>query len=201
MGRADRDEPTEDTGGSSSAEASSLGQDEDTVEISPEADAHAQSGTDSRTTPEATTRLPGQLSEEQQQVVQELKTIDRKVRAHEQAHVAAAGPYAKGGPSYEYATGPDGQQYAVGGEVAIDISPVPDDPEATIRKAEVIRAAAMAPADPSGQDCQVAAAAAKMEVQAQQELLSQQQSEQQGGAAGANDSATDTRGTLFDAVA
>jgi hypothetical protein len=199
VGPCGRDEPTQRPGGSESAAAASREPDADTVEISPEA--QAQSEADSQAGPEAAAQFSSQLSEEQQQVVQELKAIDRKVRAHEQAHVAAAGPYAKGGPSYAYTTGPDGQQYAVGGEVAIDVSPVPDDPQATIRKANVIRAAAMAPADPSGQDRQVAAAAAKMEIQAQQELLSQKQLEQQGNPVASKSPAADARGTLFDALA
>jgi hypothetical protein len=96
----------------------------------------------------------------------QLAQVDRKVRAHEQAHLAVAGPYATSGPSFEYATGSDGKQYAIGGEVQIDASPVSGDPEATIRKAEVIQAAANAPADPSGQDRAVAAAAAQMEADA-----------------------------------
>lgn len=112
----------------------------------------------------------GELSEEEQEVVDELQARDREVRAHEQAHLAAAGPYAKGGPTYTYEEGPDGQQYAVGGEVSIDTSPVSGDPEATIQKAQVVRAAALAPAEPSAQDRAVAAAATKMEIQARQEL-------------------------------
>jgi len=133
----------------------------DTVEISAEAEAE----------------LLGQLSEDAQREVTQLRDRDREVRAHEQAHLAAAGPYATGGPSYQYSTGPDGQRYAVGGEVGIDTSPIPDDPEATIRKAQVIRAAASAPADPSGQDRQVAAAAAKMEAEATQQLHQLQQAQ------------------------
>ncbi len=86
------------------------------------------------------------------------------------AHLAAAGPYAIGGPSYEYQKGPDGQRYAVGGHVNIDTSPVPGDPEATLRKAETIRRAALAPGDPSPQDRSVAAAAASMALKAQIEL-------------------------------
>ncbi|WP_303620985.1 putative metalloprotease CJM1_0395 family protein, partial [Methylogaea oryzae] len=71
--------------------------------------------------------------------------------------------------SFSYERGPDGQQYAVGGEVSIDTSPVPNDPEATARKAEQIRRAALAPANPSGQDISVAAAASQMQAQAQAE--------------------------------
>ena len=151
-----------DGASSGKSKGSSATGDRDTVEISAEAEAE----------------LLGQLGEDAQRVVVQLKARDREVRSHEQAHLAAAGPYATGGPSYTYTTGPDGQRYAVGGEVGIDTSPVPDDPEATIRKAQVIRAAASAPADPSGQDRQVAAAASKMEAQATQELRKLQQAEQ-----------------------
>lgn len=112
----------------------------------------------------------GQLDSEAQQVVAQLKTVDQEVRSHEMAHLAAAGAYAQGGPRYEYTRGPDGVPYAVGGEVSIDVSPEPGDPEATIRKAETVRAAALAPATPSGQDRQVAAAATKLEIEAQVEL-------------------------------
>ena len=47
-------------------------------------------------------------------------------------------------PIVSYATGPDGQLYAVAGEVAIDTSPDPSDPEKTLQKARVIEAAANA---------------------------------------------------------
>lgn len=126
------------------------------------------------TTPVAASSVR-QLSAEQQAVLAQLRATDRHVRAHEQAHLAAAGPYAVGGPSYSYAVGPDGNLYAVGGEVALDVSPDPSGPEATIRKARVIEAAANAPADPSTQDRMVAAAAAQMEANAQQELSAAQQ--------------------------
>ena len=118
---------------------------------------------------EALQRL-GEVSPDQQQVVQQLAARDREVRLHEQAHLAAAGPYARGGPTYTYQKGPDGKNYAIGGEVQIDTAPVPDDPEATVRKAQVVRAAALAPAEPSSQDRAVAAAATKMEQQALAEL-------------------------------
>jgi hypothetical protein len=90
-----------------------------------------------------------------------------------QAHLLAAGPYAKGGLSYQYVTGPDDQRYAVGGEVSIDTSPVHGDPEATIRKMLTVIAAANAPADPSMQDRAVAAQAALILTQTQAEMLQQ----------------------------
>jgi hypothetical protein len=117
----------------------------------------------------------GRFTPEQLAVLTQLRVIDRHVRAHEQAHLAAAGPYATGGPSYTYAVGPDGNLYAVGGEVTLDVSPDPSGPEATIRKARIIEAAANAPADPSSQDRAVAAAAAQMEAAAERELSADQQ--------------------------
>lgn len=95
---------------------------------------------------------------------------DREVRAHEAAHANVGGIYA-GAPSYQYQRGPDGRNYAVGGEVSIDTSPVPGDPQATIAKAQVVRRAALAPAQPSLQDRAVASEALAMEQQARRELL------------------------------
>lgn len=43
-----------------------------------------------------------ELSAEQQRQVQELREIDRKVRAHEQAHIAAGGDLVRGGATYTY---------------------------------------------------------------------------------------------------
>ncbi|MEO1061241.1 MAG: putative metalloprotease CJM1_0395 family protein [Actinomycetota bacterium] len=113
-----------------------------------------------------------QLTEEEQRVVREMKARDAEVRAHEMAHVAAGGAHVTGGPSYSYQQGPDGKRYAVGGEVGIDTSPE-EDPQATIAKMAQVRAAAMAPAEPSGADRAVAAAAAATAAQARAELMEQ----------------------------
>jgi len=120
-----------------------------------------------------------ELSPEEKQVLDDLKTRDREVRAHEQAHLAAAGPYAKGPPSYEYQTGPDGKPYAVGGEVQIDTSKVSGNPQATLVKAQTIKRAANAPRDPSAQDGEVAAQAAQMEAEARQEIKEQRTEKQE----------------------
>lgn len=114
------------------------------------------------------------LSESELQQLQELQERDRAVRAHEQAHAAAAGALAMGGPSYHYQRGPDGRNYAVGGEVKIDSGPVPGDPEATIRKMEQVRRAALAPVDPSPADRAVASQADRQASVARMELLMQQ---------------------------
>ncbi len=129
----------------------------DTLELSPEAEKYL-----------------GELSDEAAQQVEQLQARDREVRTHEQAHVAAAGPYLRGGPTYSYQKGPDGRRYAVGGEVQIDASPVEGDPEATLRKAQTVRAAALAPAEPSSADRSVAAAATQMEQQARAQLQQEQ---------------------------
>lgn len=107
--------------------------------------------------------------EQEQQEIRELAARDREVRSHEQAHAAVGGKYA-GSPVYEFVRGPDGVSYAVGGEVSIDTSPIPGDPEATIAKAQQIRRAANAPAEPSPQDRRVAAEASLMEADARAEL-------------------------------
>jgi hypothetical protein len=117
------------------------------------------------------------LSEEEQREVDKLEHRDQEVRAHEQAHLAAAGPYSRGGPRYEYERGPDNHRYAVGGEVSIDTSPVKGDPEATIEKARIVKRAALAPSEPSSQDRQVAAEAANMEAEARREIAKRDREE------------------------
>ncbi len=108
---------------------------------------------------------------EEQLIINDLSARDREVRAHEQAHSAVGGQYA-GAPSYEFKRGPDGVNYAIGGEVSIDTSPE-QTPEQTIRKAQIVRRAALAPAEPSPQDRSVAAQATQMESQAQRDLAVQ----------------------------
>ena len=112
-------------------------------------------------------------SEEERRQIEVLKSRDREVRAHEAAHQAAAGGYARGGASYSYERGADGVNYAVGGEVSIDTATIANDPQATLQKAETIRAAALAPAQPSGQDISVAAQATRMMAQARAEMAAQ----------------------------
>lgn len=124
-------------------------------------------------------KATGELTEEQKREVAELKATDRKVRQHEMAHLAAAQGIAVSGANFQYKQGPDGVNYAVGGDVQIDTSK-DKDPEKTIAKARKIIAAANAPADPSPQDRQVAAQAQAMQAQAQQELARQAQTETTG---------------------
>ncbi len=121
--------------------------------------------------PNATAVAPMRaLSPDEEKLVRKLQEVDREVRAHEAAHVATAGPHARGGPSFTFVTGPDQKQYAVSGEVQIDTSEVKGDPQATIEKMQVVRRAALAPAQPSAQDRKVAAEAAAKEAKAREEL-------------------------------
>lgn len=112
-----------------------------------------------------------QLTPAQLREVEDLQQRDRDVRNHEAAHQAAGAGLA-GGATFTYQSGPDGRQYAVGGEVSIDISRERD-PQATITKMQRVIAAALAPADPSSQDRSVAAHAQAIQLQAEQELAKQ----------------------------
>lgn len=111
----------------------------------------------------------------EQQQIAELKARDQEVRQHEMAHMAAGGQYA-GTVSYSYTKGPDGVQYAVSGEVSIDMSKE-QNPEQTIVKMQQVQRAALAPAEPSAQDRQVAASAAQQINLARAELLKSKQEE------------------------
>lgn len=121
----------------------------------------------------------GQQSEQEQQQqqaeqreIRELQARDQEVRAHEQAHAIVGGRYASA-PSYDYQQGPDGKRYAVGGEVQIDLAPVPGDPAATVQKMQQVKAAALAPAEPSAADRSIAAEAGQRLLQAQAELIAE----------------------------
>ncbi|GAB4222995.1 MAG: hypothetical protein Kow009_14840 [Spirochaetales bacterium] len=116
-------------------------------------------------------------------MVSPLSAIDAAVKAHEWSHLHTLGPYAAGPIQYDFVMDSEGNRYAVGGSVAVDLSPVPGDPEATARKAKAILQAAYAPGNPSGADLQVAQKAylllrdAEEELQSQEEVKSQARAE------------------------
>jgi hypothetical protein len=126
---------------------------------------------DNEQAPQQESRQQQQELQEQQEVEQ-LRSRDQEVKTHEQAHAAVGGRYA-GAPSYSYELGPDGKQYAVAGEVQIDVAPVAGDPQATVQKMQQVRAAALAPAEPSSADRRIAADAMQKQMQAQAELVQQ----------------------------
>ena len=119
----------------------------------------------------------GTLSAAEQATVRALKSRDLEVRQHEQAHLSAAGSLARSSAGFTMQTGPDGQRYAIGGEVQIDVSPGKT-PEETLIKARIILAAALAPAEPSGPDRSIAARASSMEMQAHAEIAQRSRGEQ-----------------------
>ena len=129
------------------------------------------------------------VSPEKQSVVNELRARDREVRQHEQAHQTVGGQYA-GGATYDYQRGPDGKLYATGGQVSIDTSKVADDPRATINKMQTVRAAALAPAEPSPQDIRVAQEATSKMLAAQAELRAERRDDGSG-TDGPSESGTD----------
>ena len=108
------------------------------------------------------------LTKEEKQEIRKLQQRDREVRAHEMAHQSAGGQYA-GSASYSYANAPNNKRYAVGGSVDIETSPAKT-PEETVKKADQIKRAATAPAQPSAADLQIAAKATRMKMEAQAEL-------------------------------
>ena len=139
----------------------------------------AVSGEEKPSAPNDAEKKSGELTPEEANEVAKLKEIDRKVRMHEMAHMAAGGGMITSGASYTYQKGPDGISYATGGEVGIDTSPGRT-PEETVARAQRIRAAAMAPAEPSGQDIAVASQATQMEQQARVEMAQTRRAEMSG---------------------
>ncbi len=125
-----------------------------------------------------TSRQSGEksLTPEEQSQLAKLQQIDRTVRAHEQAHVSAGRGVVTGAANFSYTYGPDGKQYAVGGEVGIDTS-THEKPEANIDKGIRIQAAALAPKDPSSQDYRVAAVGSQLEAQGRADLAQQHREE------------------------
>lgn len=110
-----------------------------------------------------------EMTAEEKLQVRDMKARDQEVRTHEQAHMGAGAGLVVGGASFQQERGPDGRMYAVAGEVQIDTSEGAS-PEETLDKARRVRAAALAPAEPSGQDRLVAAQAASMESEARREM-------------------------------
>ncbi len=115
------------------------------------------------------------LTREELAKVRAMQRRDEEVRRHEMAHKRAGGQYA--GPiTYEYRRGPDGEMYVTGGRVTIHITPSAS-PEATARKMDAIRKAALAPANPSGSDRMVAAIARRMKYEAEKQIQAEEAAE------------------------
>ncbi len=154
---------------------------EDAKRLSAQDKAEKEQSDNKKSAPNQMTSQSGEaLTEDEQRQVEELKQRDAEVRAHEQAHMSASAGLVQGGASFSYDNGPDGKRYAVAGEVSIDASKVPDDPQANLAKAQKIRRAALAPSEPSSTDRSVAASASRMEAEARLEMNEQTREQQSG---------------------
>ncbi len=100
----------------------------------------------------------------------EARLLDTSVRAHERTHQLALGPYAASGVQLTTRRGADGESIAVGGRIKADLSSVPGDPRATLRKANAVRRAALAVGSPSAADMRVAAEAYRLARRASEEI-------------------------------
>lgn len=117
-----------------------------------------------------------ELTPSEKALITRLQAQDTAVKAHENAHISAGGSVILSGANYVYQKAPDERLYAVGGEVAIDTAPE-NEPEATVKKMQLVRAAALAPSDPSPTDYQVAATASMLQMQARLEIARAMQHE------------------------
>jgi hypothetical protein len=120
---------------------------------------------------DAEQRQQAQQAQQKTAEIADLKQRDTEVRTHEQAHASQGGQHAAA-PQYEYTNGPDGRRYAVNGEVSIDIAEAAS-PEDTIVKMQQVKAAALAPAEPSAQDLRVASEASQKTIEAHNEISAQ----------------------------
>jgi hypothetical protein len=117
-----------------------------------------------------------ELSAQERRDLQNLTRTDRETRAQEAALRAAAGGYTRGS-RVRYQMGPDGRRYIVEGQVTFDVTPVPGDPAATLRKMEVVSRAASAATNPSAADRAAAARAEQLMSQARAQLAAERYTE------------------------
>ena len=124
---------------------------------------------DTKSDDKKTKSFDNQLTQEDERVIDLLEARDAEVRTHEAAHMAAGGSLA-GGASFSYQQGPNGQSYAIGGEVPITIQEG-QTPQETINNMQQVKSAALAPADPSSADLKIAVNATMLEANARGELM------------------------------
>jgi hypothetical protein len=106
-----------------------------------------------------------------QKAVEQLKSRDKEVRAHEAAHSTNPELIKIGSSQFDYTIGPDGKAYATGGKVTLSTGNSRT-PEEALSKAEALKKAAMAPGEPSSQDFQTLNAAVAMEFEARNQIYS-----------------------------
>ena len=118
----------------------------------------------------------GRLSRAEEAQLDKLEQRDAQVKAHEQAHVMAAGGQA-GMPSYTYQTGPDGRRYAIGGAVNISIISNGDD-QASLSQARTAERAALVNGEASSADMNTAQTAREVEARVRAHAIEQYQRQQ-----------------------
>lgn len=104
-----------------------------------------------------------------QRVIDELKSRDKEVRAHESAHSANPELVKIGAAQFDYTMGPDGKAYATGGRVTLSTGNSKT-PEEALIKAEALKKASMSPGEPSSKDFQALNAAIAMEYEARNQI-------------------------------
>lgn len=89
-------------------------------------------------------------------VLEKFKSIDNKIRTHEQTHASSG--TTTSGIKYNYQAGPDGKLYATGGYVNLNVS-IPKDESEAIAKLNEIQKASSSPSGLSGADSSIVQAA------------------------------------------
>ncbi|MDD3324783.1 MAG: putative metalloprotease CJM1_0395 family protein [Sulfurospirillaceae bacterium] len=125
---------------------------------------------------EKNTQNAEKLTAEQKIQIARLQAMDSAVKAHERAHISAGAGVILSGANFVYQKAPDEKLYAIGGEVTIDTSKE-STPQETIAKMQIVRTAALAPADPSSTDYQVASTATMISMQSRLEIMREMQME------------------------
>ncbi len=83
-----------------------------------------------------------ELTSAKRQVISELAARDREVRDHEAAHTNTGGRFT-GASSFTYERGPNGRNYAVAGEVSIQVSSSAiESPQDAVERVQAVRRAA-----------------------------------------------------------
>jgi hypothetical protein len=118
-------------------------------------------------------RALSSLSDQERAEVEALRKREREVRRSESAKLQQAKSLARG-PVYSYEVGPDGNVYAVDGEVIFDMKEVPGDPQRTAEKMSETRLALMAVPNPGPEERRLASEAARKEAVARAEIRSEE---------------------------
>ena len=100
----------------------------------------------------------------------QLELSQTQIQRHVESHLAVTVTTQHSSPpNYQYSS-LDGELYVVSDDVVFDTSSEPNDPQATLEKAQLIRMASMAPTDPTPQDRKASQQAIMMAAQEKSEI-------------------------------